>query len=439
MQDTEKIQPVKDLLIIGNGFDLEAKLKTSYADFLEIKCGKLFDEDKIDDQEYAKLNVLKNLSKEISKRLKNYDYGQAVSTINPYITAQSLDELMTKINDKKMSVWEILLIFKSNSTENWYDVESLIENIVNTSHSFIADVTNFYNYKIGKVNELGHSSDEAFLIFSYWASSTGKIGTKITKLSMLYDSEILEWLNEQLTLFQERFKEYMRILVPQLDENSYETVTADYAEQAFKIFANVSGEFEGTEINLLNFNYTQPNLYRHLVSNAIAKASPQKIYSKNVHGKISDKDNPIIFGIDNANIDPNKTEVNFTKAFRTLSESSAKRFGEIDNSQVKNIVFFGHSLGRADYGYFYKVFNDVDLLNSRDVNLIFYYNDSYIKDDANIELWKKKKEKVVYTQKLAILRLLESYAEWVRRDRLRAKTVLSELQSQIKIVKYNSH
>ncbi|OBU83040.1 hypothetical protein A8C58_00430 [Enterococcus faecium] len=67
-------------------------------------------------------------------------------------------------------------------------------------------------------------------------------------------------------------------------------------------------------------------------------------------------DYPIIFGIDQDEIDPNLDIYRFTKTFRQMTETKlAVIYQENilpDKETVNEIVFFGHSLSLLDYSYF---------------------------------------------------------------------------------------
>ena len=121
------------------------------------------------------------------------------------------------------------------------------------------------------------------------------------------------------------------------------------------------------KIYYLNFNYTLPST-KQLNRNGT-----------NVHGYIGEKEDNdegnVIIGIDQEQInDNNMFEYLFTKTYRKLflkENFTSQPLPPI--SLVRRIVFFGHSLGSADYSYFRSIF-DYYNIESSDIELVFYYS-----------------------------------------------------------------
>lgn len=75
----------------------------------------------------------------------------------------------------------------------------------------------------------------------------------------------------------------------------------------------------------------------------------------------------IVFGVDDEKISPSTPEYIFTKSSRTLdlytnldnvlNTSFRKRFSDLLNPSIENVIFFGHSLSKADYSYFKMIFD----------------------------------------------------------------------------------
>ena len=76
----------------------------------------------------------------------------------------------------------------------------------------------------------------------------------------------------------------------------------------------------------------------------------------------------------------------FTKSYRILENKLNSRVSI--SSDIKNILFYGHGLGEADYSYFQSIFDTVDLYHG-DAKLIFYWTqfgdqDQYIVQVENV-------------------------------------------------------
>ena len=96
----------------------------------------------------------------------------------------------------------------------------------------------------------------------------------------------------------------------------------------------------------------------------------------NIHGKLGED---IIFGIDGKDCMDNPVAVPFTKTYRLMLRGGSRTGGLISTANSSNlqdatdvIKFYGHSLGRADYSYFQSIFDGVDLYESETV-LVFYF------------------------------------------------------------------
>lgn len=83
-----------------------------------------------------------------------------------------------------------------------------------------------------------------------------------------------------------------------------------------------------------------------------------------------------IFGIDNHDIlrndFPDDLRLLFTKSYRLVNNNIISMIQTDTFANAECIMFYGHSLGRADYSYFETLFDDSNLYNSQ-TKLIFYY------------------------------------------------------------------
>ena len=121
------------------------------------------------------------------------------------------------------------------------------------------------------------------------------------------------------------------------------------------------GDNDIVDFNILSFNYTTPcDNYRAPWETPNNKIFEKVFDSINIHGKISNSDG-IIFGIDDEKIAPTQNEFIFSKVSRTLDlitlSNHRKNFEALLSINIENVVFYGHSLSIADYGYFRMIFD----------------------------------------------------------------------------------
>ncbi len=304
----------KQLIIIGNGFDLMAGLNSKYSDFFEWYFS----------DENGSCSVRQN---------------------------------------EEVNFWKELFWWKKKRSEseknmNWSDIESTIEKLL------ILIEDNF-------------SEDDGNQIYRAMDGVTNKaFSLKMDTLKKgISKKEIFEELHDDLKKFEYDFAEF---LVNEIAENAKyadnanqlvsELIAREYLQKSsFKsadeyyekrnTFINSSSE--KTKRQLLSFNYTHETNDRSFIN--------AKVFN-NVHGNIADKN--IIFGIDGHKLVGRQLLLPFTKTYRMMM-NSMERF-EL-TSDIEYIKFFGHGLAEADYSYFQTIFDDVDLYNGN-TKLIFYYN-----------------------------------------------------------------
>ena len=98
----------------------------------------------------------------------------------------------------------------------------------------------------------------------------------------------------------------------------------------------------------------------------------------NIHGTLNGES---IFRIDGSGNLDDRDILPFTKTYRVLKPARGVPSGSIaypsqrggDGLKTSSIVFFGHSLSRADYSYFESIFSTVDLYNGY-TSLVFLYS-----------------------------------------------------------------
>ena len=355
-----------NLVILGNGFDLNVGMKTSYKDFFskieeEGSVGKLCEE----------LDWLLNPQSDILK-----------SFIEKY---------------PKVTFWDIVFyILKEANIENWNEVERIIYEIIN-----IGNQSDWEDYQNG-------SFLTKFRKYLQRKINTGKMYNTTAlhyfcRENMLSKKSMYEYQYNELIKFEQKFAEYIKSQDSLSNQDTLDTITKLFLEIIeVKTEANVlNSRLKHTSI--LSFNYTKSikeaflgsdrPLYRNFVS---------------IHGQAT-ADN-VIFGIDEmankdvtskySEIDTESPKYAFTKTARLMNspQTTMSSVPEILTSDTDTIRFYGHSLSRFDYSYFQSIFDFYDIYHTKIVLKFFY----------SIYCAEKTKE-ITKTQMSSVIKLLKTY------------------------------
>lgn len=383
----------KNLYIIGNGFDLYLKLKTSYDDFFETKLES-------NNNEYSVMR--KNIWQDIEKKAKGLFDGAELSKV---INRTKLPELQ---NNSIFLLY--LLLEKDNEIEYWNDVEKKIFPCAK---------------ELEKLSEL---NDESFLKeFQYFTNEyiedfkqNEEIIRKIILRKCIQQKKYREDYNYlvELNKFEKEFGDYIKEINEKVfteDVNGFRD--NKFIDKIHKVFQEDKNE---TNI-VINFNYTTYLKEMDYISEMT-----------NVHGTF---ENPI-FGIDNTEIGNDREFYYLTKTSRVLFNNTIKEEFKLPNNiEISKICFFGHSLARADYSYFQSIFDYYDIYNS-EVKLEFkYYN--YIKDKKELtdEEKEERKDEVKSNMHKSVIELMNDYGNTAS-NKSRGQNLLHKLilENRIKIV-----
>lgn len=194
--------------------------------------------------------------------------------------------------------------------------------------------------------------------------------------SRLQNKNIDKYFYEELMLFSKNFATYLNKVCNQ----SYDGLTKNYCiEQKRRndlmesITSNINdlGHINHDKYELLNFNYTYAG-----TNNCVNEI--------NIHGSLNGKDEPII-GINAASLTSNKKHAfKLTKQYQLISNEN-NRIEKLDLENIDKIIFYGHSLALADYQYFRNIFDRINLVKSS-VQLIFKYSKGYENYDSIFKL-----------------------------------------------------
>ena len=343
------------LLVLGNGFDLQCGLKSAFVDFMK-----------------PRKTLIQEARKDFLQNRGNLYSGPD----GPNGKLEGRYRLQYILWEKGLTVWDFILL-EDQRGRTWYDIEECIRTWVDYSYSEEEMRSCSWHMK-----GIGHLGEVPTTTFSFPPSGEQSVYLYIRDLYQQNPTKcgvdsILTFLREELRRFEQAFALY---LLAQQEENpAYKRkakmllsdLITDQLLPEKQVSASLLRELlESTSI--LNFNYTQPiPKYANLGSSML-----------NVHGLA--RTSNVVFGIDGKNLDPNQdyyaNTVKFSKTYRLMDLSSRPHRSLVrpyvagsPGSATAVIKFFGHSLGDADYSYFQAIFDEVNLYES-ETRLIFYYN-----------------------------------------------------------------
>lgn len=388
------------LLVIGNGFDRQCDLKSSYYEFFSYILKNNEDNEKQENQifeEYVDYIKYCSCAFNINLITQNYRRNSNIEGLNIWYKIFLYKKLLNK---KDWNFIENQILQEITENKDGLNIFSkltlglLIKHVGYKRNLRLicngrdyTEYENIYNvlssnlyFKI-KNNQTGNIVNNNILIVL--EDIKKNLNEKIEDMlySPEYQNEILnidifdiEGINELLNCVAE-------VLLEQLEEVEHDFImyldnevnTNNIYEDNSKILANYLLKddkilSENIKCNILSFNYTEPwgeelNFRdNHLHVNLF----------KNIHGTLKNK--RIIFGIDDYMIDSKSEGYRFTKGSRimemnTIEENKSTPIKVIFDKNVNRVVFYGHSLSDADYGYFQLIFDEY----KENENLIFEF------------------------------------------------------------------
>lgn len=361
------------LLILGNGFDLQCGLKSGFDDFMETRLDKIKTIRKIIQSENIELDTYNDLIK-----------AHGIQTVRDR-------NLFNWYWKNELTVWDFIF-YEDKRQRTWYDIEDCIRKWVD----FRSDSGNPHcEPPIKQVHSDYLSFKKRSSRYTFWTSwdktPNKKISRTTEEVILIYALQyygcseemgsLLRMFLYQLHKYEYAFAAYLQ---EQLDEDQ------EYSDLATDLLLNLVNDqvpqpaltanprrqlytSHPESIGILNFNYTDPRKDDW-------EDQPEAL---NIHGLAGE--GGIIFGIDGTNLSAGQNYyadiVKFTKTYRLMA-FSGRPHRSLVHPYLPNstegatgmIKFFGHSLGDADYSYFQAIFDEVNLYESN-THLIFYYNE----------------------------------------------------------------
>ena len=378
---------LNELLIIGSGFDLQCKLKTKYTDFFSKKYGidfltekyiEKFPEQTVIQCKQKAIDFFINVFKEKLYNLNVEKFIQSNSDSYGYLINYFKQIFRQNFSDFEPTLtnWDIIFIssyvLMSNSDKfQWVDIEKMI----------FKTVTIVFKNKKEIFSNSEFPNDQARMKF-----------INIVQYCFKDNKDLSTSMLDSLKKFEKSFALYIKNLIYKSKDHYFKR-----SEKLLKYLTSSYNE-EIVHLDVINFNYS-------LDENIVNQMIHEKRFSNitfnswtNIHGVASWNDSytrsqinklhsnykrlaPPIFGIDwhdisdtTNDIDFNDPRIIFTKSFR-LIDNQVNNMRDKKHQFQKNInkiIFFGHSLGHADYSYFESLFDIYNIYDSN-IELNFYY------------------------------------------------------------------
>lgn len=337
-----------NLLIIGNGFDLTCKLKSSYTDYFNSKFTKEFSEslDRL-------IQLFNDFYIKFSEQEKDY--------ISVYLEGKN-EKTSYDVPDD-VNIWDLIIYYgKKTLPDKWSDVESrILEFLIYDPETYgEKNIPNFnqmkdFDYTIDKIyNDKGFSS--------YFYSQL--IVFVAAKFDLPNPSDSKEVLLSELKNFEANFIDYLSGL---FDTNGIYYYNENAEELLNEILSQANSKGLVSH-SVLSFNYTTPF--------SSSELSNMSLHWQNIHGRLRDRN--IIFGVDQEKVKVTDVSYQFTKTYRQLLQDN---FGQNQSktilpsrANIEKIIFYGHSLSEADYSYFQSIFDYYDIYGST-IEITFFYHD----------------------------------------------------------------
>lgn len=380
------------LIVIGNGFDLECGLPSKFEDFFS-----------------SRYNVIAHAEEASSS---------AEQPWGAFLTSHGL------------TVWDVIL--QTAHKEYWYDVERAIADWVAPLHTGEAEAEQPPAPIQTVLTSIMHFVEDGHLSSGVSPSdfaaakgeSSGMGGVIRFILDNIEAETVADWAEtdiygyffDELNRLEREFGTYLQDAVD-ADEASYkDRSTILYADLIMDMRA--SEEHFIPEEAFLSFNYTHP------IKNLRFGKDGQPIPMVNVHGSLGSE---MVFGIDGSDRLNNPNALRFTKTYRLMALGNPD-LGKLVHGKGRGplsgptdmIKFYGHSLSDPDYSYFQAIFDTVGLYDG-DTTVIFYYRPWKQEDGTKVD------EQVARADMMGkVVRLLNSYGQTME-NKAHGRNILHKL------------
>ena len=355
------------LIVIGNGFDLECGLASQFEDFFAPRW-------------------------------------KAVDQTNPEKPVQSTTAAMAETG---LTVWDLIL--QGTDGGNWFDIEEAIKQWIVPGPMYAPSLNGtVMRSRVDEILDCVHSSNAGSPLFRYRAPSGLEVVYVVAQCviekatvddpTQITRQDVYDFLLSELRRLEQQFDAYLTEEVE--DNEEYRSKASALTKVLLRDEMPIDDLRRDYAHTILSFNYTRP-------CELSWKGVPVELV--NVHGKLGSE---IVFGIDYKDGSGILETLPFTKTYRLMGmgspDLSAVVHGKgysLGSEATAIIKFYGHSLSDPDYSYFQAIFDAVGLYEGN-TKLVFYYRPWARRDGSTCTL-KEAKEATMGK----VMKLLGSYGE----------------------------
>ena len=338
------------ILILGNGFDLAMKRKTSYEHFVEfannllpvtdIQLKKFLDENNINIEEYRDNFYLRFINENRSTLGENW--------CNLEIMISQLAEAIFYFKNNKEELLRAIEEIESGYPIEYSDHEVVLWNIFSDTENYLA---------------------KEFIAWTFFELYLQK-GWEERDVNYSIDK-----FNEESINQLELLTELLEIYLSYRDYIDFEIDKISPVETALNAITNISESY------VISFNYTHTpyKLFRIPIEN-----------THYIHGEIDlnrskSEINTMVFGIEDKGNDVNFDLIPYQKYYQRVVKETGNlyekffistKLSEWGAAVSKNIIVFGHSIDPLDKEIFEKCFKIADLKRYNYRFIFTYYNES---------------------------------------------------------------
>lgn len=324
------------IILIGNGFDLAHGIKTSYNDFID------------------------DFEKEVKSRYfqRTLDYNFDITINSEYGFNPS--NLSFKQNIEAFTFNNIFFeyVLKRFNSVNYYDLEGFFYEML----------------KVADVNTIKKLNSDFYSFINHLEKYLTNVENQFRENNSNLISEISEHIDSPI-LFNELSQEAKRSISRKYDAwSTNEASRKIEMERIYNDFKRANKSFDSETTLLLNFNYTETaNLYLK-----------DKYQTVNIHGKLNDIENPIIFGYGDEldseySVIENKNDNRFLEHFKSINYAKTENYKQVleyIDSDLFQVCIMGHSCGNTDRTLLNTIFEHDNCASVK----IYYYQKSATQD-----------------------------------------------------------
>lgn len=368
----------KNILVIGNGFDLYHGFPTRYIHFI---------------------NFIKNWDSFYSKyKDNNNPRSQNTSTTSKYIKLSSDDinkEIMEELanfyeiyNEDKLKSFDTKIrnndwidyfkdICDENKEKGWIDFEKEIEEVIKCIQYILIKSDN------------PNTDINAPYRYSTILNPSKKYFHRIISSSTGYDKFVITATNCSSSNTEDHKREILKILKQQLDDlieclNIYlsEFVSKMKPDKQSNDIKNINPDY------IISFNYTD-----------IFSTVYKNITTHNIHGKIGDENN-MVLGMREIDMNNDIDFVYFYKYFQRIQKRTGVDYNKWLSEGSNNIYILGHSLDSTDKDILEKIITSE---NTKKVTIFYRNQEEMEKFIINLLKLFLKEDVITYTTEEKII------------------------------------